>query len=189
MPIWGWFFIAALVLLAIAGLIVALSAGRRRRSDRLKQQFGSEYDRTVAEVGEQQTAEKELIAREHKRKKLDIRPLSRDALQAYSHRWLQVQTAFVDSPSSALDDADGLLNDVMRERGYPVDDFEQRAADISVDHSAVVENYRDAHAIHLSNENGGDSTEKQRQAFVHYRALFDELLDQRGNDDRPQDTD
>ncbi len=189
MPIWGWFFIAALVLLAIAGLIVALSAGRRRRTDRLKQQFGSEYDRTVAEAGEQQTAEKELVAREHKRKKLDIRPLSRDALQAYSHRWRQVQTAFVDSPSSALDDADGLLNDVMRERGYPVDDFDQRAADISVDHSAVVENYRDAHAIHLSNENGDDSTEKQRQAFVHYRALFDELLDQRGNDDRPQDTD
>ena len=189
MPIWGWFFIAALVLLAIAGLIVALSAGRRRRTDRLKQQFGSEYDRTVAEAGEQQAAEKELVAREHKRKKLDIRPLSRDALQAYSHRWRQVQTAFVDSPSSALDDADGLLNDVMRERGYPVDDFDQRAADISVDHSAVVENYRNAHAIHLSNDNGDDSTEKQRQAFVHYRALFDELLDQRGNDDRPHDTD
>lgn len=189
MPIWGWFFIAAVALVAIAGLIVALSAARRRKTDRLKQQFGSEYDRTVAEAGEQQAAEKELVARERKRKKLDIRPLSRDALQAYSHRWLQVQTAFVDSPSSALDDADGLLNDVMRERGYPVDDFDQRAADISVDHSALVENYRAAHAIHLLDENGDDSTEKQRQAFVHYRALFDELLDQRGNDDRPQDTD
>jgi hypothetical protein len=79
MPIWGWFFIAALAFLAIAGLIVALSAGRRRRTDRLRQQFGSEYDRTVAEAGEQQAAEKELVAREHKRKKLDIRPLSRDA--------------------------------------------------------------------------------------------------------------
>ena len=83
MPIWGWFFIAALALLVIAGLIVALSAGRRRRTDRLKQQFGSEYDRTVAETGEQQAAEKELVARERKRKKLDIRPLTRDALQAY----------------------------------------------------------------------------------------------------------
>ena len=100
-----------------------------------------------------------------------------------------MQTAFVDSPSSALDDADGLLNDVMRERGYPVDDFDQRAADISVDHSAVVENYRAAHAIHLSNENGDDSTEKQRQAFVHYRALFGKLLDQNRNDNRPQDND
>lgn len=135
------------------------------------------------------SAEKELVARERNRKKLDIRPLSRDALEAYSHRWLQVQTAFVDSPSSALDDADGLLTNVMRERGYPVDDFDQRAADISVDHPAVVENYRAAHAIHLSNQNGDGSTEKQRQAFVHYRALVDELLDQRGGDDRPQEAD
>ena len=177
------------------------SPGRHRRPDR--RVFGwpsqtnrspqaavrHEYDRTVAEAGEQPAAEKELVARERKRKKLDIRPLTREALQAYSHRWRQVQTAFVDSPSSALDDADGLLNDVMRERGYPVDDFDQRAADISVDHPAVVENYRAAHAIHLSNQNGDGGTEKQRQAFVHYRALFDKLLDQHGNDDRPQDTD
>ena len=77
----------------------------------------------------------------------------------------------------------------MRERGYPVDDFDQRAADISVDHPAVVENYRAAHAIHLSNHNGDDGTEKQRQAFVHYRALFDKLLDQHGYHDRPQATD
>lgn len=189
MPIWGWFFLAALALVAIAGLIVALSAGRRRRTDRLKQQFGPEYDRTVSETGEQQAAEKELAARKRKRDKLDIRPLSRDALQAYSDRWLQVQTEFVDSPSSALDDADQLLNDVMRERGYPVDDFDQRAADISVDHPAVVENYRAAHAIHLSDRNGDGNTEKQRQAFVHYRALFDGLLDRGGNDDRPHDTD
>ena len=189
MPIWGWFFIAALVLIVIAGLVVALPASRRRRTDRLKQQFGPEYDRTVAEAGEQQAAEKELVARERKRRKLDIRPLTRDALQAYSDRWHEVQTAFVDSPSSALDDADRLLTEVMRERGYPVDDFDQRAADISVDHPAVVENYRAAHAIHLSNHNGDGGTEKQRQAFVHYRALFDKLLDQHGNDDRPQDTD
>lgn len=189
MPIWGWFFIAALALVVIAGLVVALSAGRRRRTDRLKQQFGPEYDRTVADAGEQQSAEKELVARERKRRTLDIRPLTRDALQAYSDRWLEVQTAFVDNPSSALDDADRLLTAVMRERGYPVDDFDQRAADISVDHPAVVENYRAAHAIHHSNHNGDDGTEKQRQAFVHYRALFDKLLDQHGNDDRPLATD
>ena len=186
MPIWGWFFIAALVFIAIAGLIVA--AGRRR-TGRLKQQFGPEYDRTVADAGEQQAAEKELVARQRKRQKLDIRPLSRDAQHAYSHRWRQVQTAFVDSPSSALDDADRLLSEVMRERGYPVDDFDQRAADISVDHPAVVENYRAAHAIRLSGRNGDVGTEKQRQAFVHYRALFDKLLDQHGNGDRPQETD
>src|ERR1700754_293817 len=188
MPVWGWFFIAALVLIAIAGLIVAVSAARRQRTERLKQQFGPEYERTVADAGEQQSAEKELIARERKRNKLDIRPLTRDALQAYTHRWRRVQTAFVDSPSSALDDADRLLTEVMRERGYPVDDFDQRAADISVDHPTVVENYRAAHAIHLSNEAADTRTEHQRQAFVHYRALFDTLLHQ-DNNDRPQDTD
>lgn len=189
MPIWVWFFLAALVLIAIAGVIVALSAGRRRRSDRLKQHFGPEYDRAVAETGEQQAAEKELIARQRKRDKLDIRPLNPQALQAYSHRWRQVQAAFVDSPSGALDESDRLLNEVMRERGYPVDDFESRAADISVDHPGVVENYRSAHAIHLSDRNGDADTEKQRQAFVHYRALFDTLLDQHGNDDKRHDND
>jgi hypothetical protein len=189
MPIWVWFFVAALVLIAIAGAIVALSASRRRRTDRLREQFGPEYDRTVAQTGEQQAAEKELVGRKRNRDKLDIRPLSRDALQAYSHRWQQVQTAFVDSPSAALDDADRLLTDVMRERGYPVDDFDQRAADISVDHPEVVENYRSAHAIHRSKQNGDNGTENQRQAFVHYRALFDELLHDHANDNRPRNND
>src|SRR6478752_9748787 len=186
MPVWAWFFIAALVLIAIGGLIVAASSGRRKRTDRLKQQFGPEYERTVADVGEQQAAEKELVARERKRNKLDVRPLTRDALRAYSQRWRQVQTAFVDNPSSALDDADRLLTEVMRERGYPVDDFDQRAADISVDHPTVVENYRAAHTIHVSQQNGDVGTEKQRQAVVHYRALFEKLLN---DDGRPHDTD
>ena len=189
MPLWVWFFLAALILIAIAGLVVALSAARSRRTDRLKQRFGPEYDRTVAETGEQQAAERELVARKRKRDKLDIRPLTPDALQAYSQRWRQVQTAFVDSPSSALDDADRLLTEVMRERGYPVDDFDRRAADISVDHPEIVENYRSAHAIHRSDRNGNVNTEEQRQAFVHYRALFDRLLDQHGHDDRPHDND
>src|SRR5689334_19354713 len=113
MPIWVWFYLAALVLLAIAGVIVMRSAVRRRRTDDLKQQFGPEYDRTVAETGEQHAAEKELAARKRKRDKLDIRPLTADALQNYSLRWRQVQTAFVDNPSSALDDADRLLTEVM----------------------------------------------------------------------------
>jgi len=186
MPIWGWFFIAALVLIAIAGLIVAVG---RRRTGRLKAQFGPEYDRAVADAGEQQAAEKELVARERKRKKLDIRPLTGDALQAFSHRWQQVQTAFVDNPANALDDADRLLTEVMCERGYPVDDFDQQAADISVDHPTVVEHYRAAHAIHLSAQNANIDTEQQRQAFVHYRALFDALLDQCATNDKPQEMD
>jgi hypothetical protein len=189
MPIWVWFFLAALVFIAIAVLIVSRSAVRRRRTDRLRQQFGPEYDRAVFEAGDEQSAEKELLARKRNRDKLDIRPLTPEALHAYSDRWRQVQTAFVDNPSSALDDADRLLMEVMRERGYPVDDFDQRAADISVDHPAIVENYRSAHGIHRSDRNGDVNTEKQRQAFVHYRALFDSLLDHHGNDDRPHDND
>jgi hypothetical protein len=189
MPIWLWFFLAALVFIAIAGLVVARSGVRRRRTEHLKQQFGPEYDRTVAETGQQHAAEKELVARQRKRDKLDIRPLTPEVLQAYSQHWRQVQTAFVDNPSSALDDADSLLTEVMRERGYPVDDFDRRAADISVDHPTIVENYRSAHAIHRSDRHGDVTTEDQRQAFVHYRALFDTLLDQHGNDHRPHDND
>src|SRR5690349_21715256 len=118
MPIWVWFFLAALVLLAIAGLIVARSAVRRRRTDRLRQQFGPEYDRAVFEAGDEHAAEKELLARKRDRDKLDIRPLTAEALEDYGFRWRQVQTEFVDEPSSALDDADHLLTEVMRERGY-----------------------------------------------------------------------
>ena len=186
MPIWGWFFIAAIVVVAVAGLIVATSASRRKRTERLKENFGPEYERTVAETGEQNAAEKELVARERKRDKLDIRPLTRAALKGYADRWRAVQTAFVDSPSSAVGDADRLATEVMRERGYPIDDFDRRAADISVDHPTVVENYRAAHTIHVSQQNGDVGTEKQRQAFVHYRALFEKLLN---DDGRPHDTD
>jgi len=186
MPVWMWFFAAALVLIVVTGLLVVVLGGRRRRTSRLQKQFGPEYDRAVAETGEQRAAEKELVARTRKRDKLDIRPLTRDALDAYSRRWRHVQSAFVDSPSDALDDAEGLLTEVMRERGYPVDDFDQRAADISVDHPAVVQNYRSAHAIHLAEKDGNASTEDQRQAFVHYRALFAELLEHDQTDDRRQ---
>jgi hypothetical protein len=189
MPVWIWFFLVALVCIAIAGLIVARSAVRRRRTNRLREQFGSEYDRTVFESGDEQAAEKELVARKRERNKLDIRPLAPEALTAYSQRWQQVQTAFVDNPSGALDDADRLLTEVMRERGYPVDDFDRRAADISVDHPDIVENYRSANAIHHSDPDADVSTEKQRQAFVHYRALFGKLLDQHSNDHRPHDND
>ena len=189
MPVWGWILIAAIVVATIAVVIVAGSRSNRKRTEGLKQRFGPEYERTVAEAGDQIAAEKELAARERKREKLDITPLSAESLAKYEKSWRAVQTAFVDDPTSAVGDADRLVTLVMSERGYPVDDFDQRAADISVDHPAVVKNYRAAHAIHLSNQNGDGGTEKQRQAFVHYRALFDKLLDQHGNDDRPQDTD
>jgi hypothetical protein len=185
MPIWGWVFIAAIVVVAVAGLIVAISAARRRRTDRLKEQFGPEYERTVAEAGEPEGGRKR--ARRARTQERQARHSSADTGCAKGLRGpLAVQTAFVDSPASAVGDADRLVTEVMRERGYPIDDFDQRAADISVDHPTVVENYRAAHTIHVSQQSGDVGTEKQRQAFVHYRALFEKLLN---DDGRPQDTD
>jgi hypothetical protein len=194
MPVWGWILIAAMVVIIAVVIIAAISAGRRKRTDQLKERFGPEYERTVSEAGEQKAAEKELAARERKRDKLDIRPLTRHALEEYTGRWRAVQTEFVDNPSSAVGDADRLVTEVMRERGYPVEDFDQRAADISVDHPMVVESYRAAHGIHLAQQNGDVGTEDQRQAFVHYRALFEKLLGDNdlgpdNSNDRPQETD
>jgi hypothetical protein len=177
MPVWGWILIAAAVVVVAVLIVAAVSASRRKRTGRLQERFGPEYERTVLEVGEQSTAEKELAARERKRAKLDIVPLTPEALEKYANRWHMVQTAFVDNPSSAVGDADRLVTEVMRERGYPVDDFDRQAADISVDHPTVVQNYRAAHSIHLSQQNGDVGTEAQRQAFVHYRALFEKLLE------------
>ncbi len=194
MPVWVWVLIAVIVVVfAVVVFVATISASRRKRTERLKERFGPEYERTVSQAGEQRAAEKELTAREHKRDKLDIHPLKPGARDGYAGRWHTVQTAFVDSPSSAVGDADRLVTEVMRERGYPVDDFDQRAADISVDHPTVVENYRAAHIIHLAQQEGDVGTEQQRQAFVHYRALFDKLLDPepdlRKDDHTTQDTD
>jgi hypothetical protein len=178
MPTWVWILIAAVTVLVVAGVIVAATrASGRKRTERLKQHFGTEYERTVSEAGDQDAAEKELITRERKRDKLDIVALSPSALREFADRWRKVQTGFVDDPASALGTADRLVTEVMHERGYPVDDFDQRAADISVDHPQIVENYRAAHGIHLSQQNGDVGTEQQRKAFVHYRALFEKLLD------------
>jgi hypothetical protein len=178
MPVWGWFLIAAISVIAVVAIIVAcMAAINRKRTQRLKERFGPEYERAVGEAGEQSAAEEELVARERKREKLDIVPLSPEAREKYADHWRTVQTAFVDNPSSAVGDADRLVTQVMRERGYPIDDFDQRAADISVDHPTVVEDYRAAHSIYLSQEQGDVGTENQREAFVHYRALFGKLLE------------
>jgi hypothetical protein len=178
MPTWSWLVIAvAAVILVALAMLVARAVRRRKRTERLKSHFGPEYDRAVIESGEQGTAEKELVARERKRQKLDIVVLTPDSRAEYVEHWRTVQTAFVDNPSRAVGDADRLVTEVMRERGYPVDDFDQRAADISVDHPNVVEHYRAAHIIHLAQEKGDIGTEAQREAFVHYRALFEKLLE------------
>jgi hypothetical protein len=178
MPVWEWILIAACVAIAVAAVLVAASfVSRRKRTERLKQHYGREYERLVSETGDEKAAEKELTARERKRDELDIVSLTPSALSDFTTRWHEVQTGFVDNPATAVGVAGRLVTQVMRERGYPVDDFDQRAADISVDHPQIVENYRAAHGIHLAQQHGDVSTEQQREAFVYYRALFEKLLE------------
>jgi hypothetical protein len=187
MPVWVWIVIAALVVVAALVLLIAVAVGRRKRTERLKHVFGPEYERTVAAAGGQGAAEEVLVTREREHDDLDIRALNPAARQKFTRLWHNVQTAFVDNPFDALGDADRLVTEAMRERGYPVDDFEQRAADISIDHPTIVENYRAAHAIEQAQRAGEVDTETQREAFVHYRALFEKLLS--SDDDTHHDND
>jgi predicted nucleic acid-binding protein len=174
MPVWAWILIGVGVVVVIA---VALFAADRRRSQQLEEKFGPEYGRAVRERGDRRAAESELREREQVRDRLEITPLSDRQRERYGREWEEVQSAFVDNPSSAVADADRLVAEVMRERGYPVDDFEQQAAVVSVDHPEVVANYREGHAIYLRCDRGEASTEDLRQALQHYRALFDDLLE------------
>jgi hypothetical protein len=168
--------IAILVVLVLLALL-ALVAGRQRRTRKLKDRFGPEYDRTVAESGDRRSAESELQERSLRRQRLHIVPLDPAARDRYVEAWHQTQARFVDEPVEATREADRLITSVMRERGYPIDDFEQRAADISVDHPQVVDDYRAAQAIAAANDRSEASTEDLRQALVHYRSLFEELLE------------
>jgi hypothetical protein len=178
MPVWSWFFIAAAVIVAVTlVMVLVLSVTGRKRTERLKKHFGPEYERVVDEAGDQRVGEEELVARERKRQELDIVALSPEAKARYAEKWRAMQTAFVDGPAEAVGDADRLVTLVMRERGYPIDDFDQRASDISVDHPEMVQHYRAAHALHLAQEQGDIGIEAQREAFVHYRALFEKLLE------------
>jgi hypothetical protein len=170
-----WILVAVLVVLA-AGAV--LYAARERRTRRLREGFGPEYQRTMAQRGDRRAAESELREREKRRDQFEIRQLDRDVRDDYADRWRVAQRRFVDQPVSAVGEADGLVTEVMRARGYPVDDdFEHRAADVSVDHPDVVEHYRKAHDISVRTTRGETGTEDLRQAMVHFRALFADLLD------------
>ena len=169
--------IAVVVIAAI--VIVALFA-RRRRKAKLQQEFGPEYDRAVREVGPKRV-DNVLLAREKRVSRFSIRELTPDEWQSFSNQWRTVQARFVDDPVGSVADADALVDRLMAARGYPMSDFEQRAADLSVGHAAVVENYRAAHAIALKHRAGQATTEDLRNALIHYRALFTELLQQPGN--------
>ena len=169
--------IAIVVLVAVvaAVAVVAMRANQRRQ---LRERFGPEYDRAVAESGSQANAERALEDRVRRRKELDIRDLEPEARASYGESWRAIQARFVDDPRGAVREADVLVTRVMGDRGYPTEGFEKQAEYVSVDHSGVVENYRSAHQISTADGEGRASTDDLRQAMVHYRALFNELLGQ-----------
>ncbi|MBV9271024.1 MAG: hypothetical protein JO165_08020 [Candidatus Eremiobacteraeota bacterium] len=173
------YIVIAVVIIAV--ILIAVIASQRAKSARLQHRFGPEYDRAVEDTGDRAAAEKELASREARVRKLHLEELPAGARDRYAEEWRTVQTRFVDQPQSSLGEADKLVSNVMRDRGYPMEDFDQRIADISPDHPAVVENYRAAHAIATRSETGEVTTEDLRQAMVHYRTLFNDLL---GTDER-----
>jgi cytoskeletal protein RodZ len=177
MHMWIWIVIALAALVALG--VVVWTAIRTNRTKQLHEQFGSEYDRVAADAPTKRDAESELRERQRRHEQFDIRPLSGEERDRFRSRWLAIQAEFVDDPSSSVAKADSLIQNVMRARGYPVDDFETRAGDLSVDHPDVVENYRAGHGIAVAHERGNAGTEELRKAVQHYRALFDELVEAR----------
>lgn len=169
-----WIAIAVIVGIAVGGAAVWFYNYNLRR--RLSRRFGPEYARTVEEAGGAPAAVSQLRERERRVASYSVHPLKPEEVSRYTVAWKNVQSEFVDDPKTAVSHADGLLKDVMHASGYPVSDFEQRSADLSVDHPVVVQNYRAGHDIVLRHERGEASTEDLRQAMMHYRALFNELV-------------
>jgi hypothetical protein len=168
-----------IVILAVIALLVigaAAVAMQRSRSEALRRKFGPEYEQAVAATGDRRQAESELAARQKRVAALNIRPLAADETERYARAWQAAQTRFVDEPNQAIVDADRLVTEVMQARGYPVGDFEQRAADLSVEHANVLTHYRAAREIAQANATGQANTELLRQGILHYRALFADLL-------------
>src|SRR5664279_1095839 len=174
----SWIIFAGIVALLLIAL-AAWSIYQKKQSHRLKDRFGPEYGRSVNDLGSKSKAETELKAREKRVEHLTIIPLTPSEAARFSLAWKDLQGRFVDNPKSAVAQADQLVRELMSKRGYPMGDFEHRAADISVDHPEVVAHYRAAQAIVLRDERGEADTEELRKAVVHYRALFDELLEVR----------
>jgi hypothetical protein len=171
------YIVLAIVVLVVILLVAAISAGRRSATRaRIRERFGPEYDRAVQAHGSERLAEAQLLDRTRRVEKLNLRELAPAERTRFTDQWNSLQARFVDSPQGATAEADDLLVSLMEVRGYPMSDFEQRAADISVDHPVVVENYRSAHAIAQRLHRGEASTEDLRKAMLHYRTLFDEMV-------------
>jgi FtsZ-interacting cell division protein ZipA len=170
--------VVAVIILVGIGFVASVQA-RRKRSQRLRERFGPEYDRTVERADDRRQAEADLRGREKRHQKLDLRPLDPEQRRDFQERWSRVQHEFVDDPGQAINDADRLVIDVMGARGYPTDNFDQRAGDLSVEHPTVTQRYREARRISRAHEHGGARTEDMRQAVTSYRSLVDALLDEK----------
>jgi hypothetical protein len=179
-----WILIVAAVVLAVAVIAFVASRRSRERHLGLKHRFGPEYDREVEKQGDVTKAERELIAREKRVKQRQLKPLLEADRVRFAADWRVVQARFVDDPASAVHDADDLIKAVMLARGYEIEDFGQRVADLSVEHANVVQHYRAARVLADANREGRANTEELRQAVVHYRALFSDLLEQPQPQDR-----
>jgi hypothetical protein len=174
-----WIIVATVVVIALLALAAWFISQKRKQSARLQQRFGTEYERTVGELGGRAKAESELKVREERVEHLIIAPLAPAEAARFSQAWNALQGRFVDNPKGVVIQADQLVRELMLKRGYPMGDFERRAADISVDHPSVVEHYRAAQAIVMRDERGEADTEELRKAVVHYRVLFDDMLEVR----------
>jgi hypothetical protein len=177
MELWMW-IVLAIVAIAAVGAVAYYARARDRRTQELSGRFGPEYKRTVEEAGDRTAAERDLQAREQRVASMDIRPLDPESRNRFSEEWRQVQARFVDDPSGAISQADSLVQEVMLARGFDTEtDFDRRVADVSVQHAQVVPQYRQAHEIAERHAASGVATEELRQAMVHYRAVFDDLLE------------
>jgi len=168
-----------LIVAIVALAAVAWFVLRQQRSKRLRSRFGPEYEFAMHEFGSRPKAEDALAAREKRMEKIHVRPLSHEDHVRFADQWRAVQSHFVDDPGESIREADRLVSEVMRARGYPMSEFEHRAEDLSVDHPHVVRNYRAAHQIATANDKGQAGTEDLRKGLVYYRDLFDELLEAR----------
>jgi hypothetical protein len=166
-----------IVLLVLALAAAGFMLMQRRRSERLQEHFGPEYERSLSEKGDRRAAESELVEREKRHEELDIRDLRSDERDRFAGSWASIQREFVDDPKRAVHDADVLVVEIMRTRGYPVDDFERRAEDVSVEYPEVVQRYREASEIRDATESGSADTEQQRSAVTSYRSLIEALID------------
>ncbi|WP_167768748.1 hypothetical protein [Nocardia sp. CS682] len=178
--------ITVIVLVVLAAAVIALVAWPMVRRQRLRSRFGPEYDRTVEEHDDRRAAERELAERERRHAELELRALTPEQKQLYTAQWVEVQERFIDDPVEALQSADRLLTTVMAQRGYPTENFDQQVADLSVEHAQALGHYRTAHEIATRATGSEVSTEDRRTAIVHYRDLFQDLLNGATDDNKPE---